>query len=84
MNVEAIGAIAAATVAVISALGAVAVKILHEIRESRTGSQLRHEVTQQRLTTIEGAAAGAQAEAGTANARIVELESQLAEARAKE
>jgi hypothetical protein len=83
IDAEAIATIAGAAVAVISAVAAGVVKILAEIRTSRDASGERHALTRERLTTIEGAAAGAQAEAGTANARIAELERQLAEERAK-
>lgn len=83
MSAEIIGAIAAAAALVITALAAGVAKVVHEIRDSREGSRERHALTRERLDVIEGAAVGAQVEAGTANARIADLERQLAEARSK-
>jgi hypothetical protein len=70
-------------VLIITAIFAGVVAIIREIRQSRRGSQQRHAFTQERLDTIEGAATGAAVEAGTAAARIAELERLLAEERAK-
>lgn len=83
MSAETIAAISTAAVAIITAVVTGVLAILREIRGSDAGSRERHALTRERLDVIEGAACGAQAEAGAAAARIAELERQLAEERAR-